>query len=72
MANLLKDIQRYELDPYGMSGMIHHEEGDYVKYDDVEKLIKELKEKQELELDKEYSTGYEKGLDDAYISNQQN
>ena len=51
MANPLENIQRYELDPYGMNGMIPNEEEDYAFYDDIKNLIEES-----------YNKGYQDGL----------
>jgi hypothetical protein len=68
--NLLDNIDTYKLSDGFPANMVLTFDGDYVKYEDVEKLIKQLKEKHELELDKVYGEGYDKGLDAAYISNQ--
>jgi hypothetical protein len=70
MENPLQGITRYR--EYNCiehdSHIVQDEFGEYIKYDDVVKLIKELKEKHELDLDKVYSEGYDKGLDAAYES----
>ena len=69
MTNQFDNIQRYkEFDSSGRAYILQDSDGEYVKYDDVEKIIKELIREHEIQLDKEYSKGYDKGLDAAYES----
>jgi hypothetical protein len=63
--NLLDNIDTYKLSDGFPANMVATFDGDYVKYEDVEKLIKQLKEKHEFDLDKAYSEGYDKGLNEA-------
>jgi hypothetical protein len=67
MNDPLENIQRYDYCDWGMES---DKFGEYVKFSDVQNIIKELLRNHELELDKEYANGYEKGLDAAYITNQ--
>ena len=60
-ADPLASLQRYELDQESSSaGMVSHEEGDYVKYEDVAKLFKYW---QDL-IEDAYQRGWEDGMDE--------
>ncbi len=71
MNYLLQNIQRYAVNPFDSGECLFEKskDGEYVSYDDVQKIIKELLEKHNEELHSEYTKGYEAGLDAAYIAN---
>jgi hypothetical protein len=68
--NSLNNIQRYSEESCMYERYIaKSDNGEHVKYDDVEKIIKHIMQEHEIQLDKEYERGYDKGLDAAYESN---
>jgi hypothetical protein len=69
--NPLNQIKRYdEIHLVYSSHIGESENGEFVKYADVEEIINNLIKKHQSELDDEYSRGCDKGLYAAYISNQ--
>jgi hypothetical protein len=70
MSNLLENIQRYDVINFHEDTYIEKSvNGEYVKYADIEKLVKEMHDSI-LGMSNDYALGYEAGLDAAYIANQ--